>query len=483
MKINLSTRLPSFTIQPWLLFVMFFAGALIFFARSYTNYFVCDDYEILGRVDLVRAQQYFTKSWGYGNEYRPLLVYSYAIDQALSGTNPIGYHLTNTALHIANALLVGVLARLCQVSAAGAFLAGIIFLLNPVTHESVIWIAGRPVILSALFVFISTCSFLRAMQSRNPYAWWAAMYAGFIASLLIYEGSVVLPLLVGFLSWLLPKPQRHRDTVHLGVLGFLLVAYAGAWNWFFGFHITRFPVESSLWGAAGSLGKGIVRALHGSMRPMVAPVYVGILAAILQQPKGRTLVQLSLGWFFLSYLPFFIVRGYADRFIYLSSAGAALVLASGIVALYRSRFRALGLFLAVSLPAFYAIGMQNRITMWKEAGAIAFRIPREIRALAPSLKTGTTLVVLNVPNTYKHALVYLSGLERAVALQYPCVQFQLKRQLDGQILETTNIFEYSDGHIRNVNLSRAPKRTCFTGPRLSWIGEIIHQRVVEKPVF
>jgi hypothetical protein len=91
--------------------------------------------------------------------------------------------------------------------------------------------------------------------------------------------------------------------------------------------------------------------------------------------------------------------------------------------------------------------------------------------------------VLNVPNTYKHALVYLSGLERAVALQYPCVQFQLKRQLDGQILETTNIFEYSDGHIRNVNLSRAPKRTCFTGPRLSWIGEIIHQRVVEKPVF
>ncbi len=462
---------------------MFFAGALTFFATSYTNYFVCDDYEILGRVDLVRAQQYFTKSWGYGNEYRPLLVYSYAITQALSGNNPIGYHLTNTALHTANALLVGTLARLCEVSAAGAFLAGIIFLLNPVTHESVIWIAGRPVILSALVVFISTCSFLRAMQSRNPYLWWAAMYAGFIASLFIYEGAVVLPLLVGFFFWLLPKPQRHRGTVHLGILGFLLVAYAGPWNWFFGFHITRFPVESSVWGAAGSLGKGIVRALHGSMRLMVAPVYVGILAAVLRQPKGRTLVQLSLGWFFISYLPFFIVRGYADRFIYLSSAGTALVLASGIVALYRSKFRTLGLFLALSLPAFYAIGMQNRITMWKEAGAIAFRIPREIRALAPSLKAGTTLLVLNVPNTYKHALVYLSGLERAVALQYPGVQFQLKRQLNGQIPELTNLFEYSDGHIREVNLSRAPKRICFTGPRLSCIGEITHQRVVEMPVF
>jgi len=46
--------------------------------------------------------------------------------------------LTNTALHTADALLVGLLARQCQVSPAGAFLASIIFLLNPVGHESVI---------------------------------------------------------------------------------------------------------------------------------------------------------------------------------------------------------------------------------------------------------------------------------------------------------------------------------------------------------
>jgi hypothetical protein len=448
MKINLPARLRSLTIRSWLPFVMFLAGSFLFFARSYPNYFVCDDYEFLGRIDLSRARTYFTKSWGYGNEYRPLLVYSYAIDQALSGNNPIGYHLTNTALHTADALLVGLLARLCQVSAAGAFLASVIFLLNPVAHESVIWIAGRPVILSAFFVLTSTCSFLRAMQSRNPHVWWAAMYAGSIASLLTYEGSVVLPLLVGFLFLRLPKPHPYRCKVHLGILLFVLLAYAGAWNWFFGFHITRFPVESSMWGAAGSLGEGLIRTLHGSLRPMVAPVYVGILAAVLQQPKGRKLAQLSLGWFFVSYLPFFIVRGYADRFAYLSSAGTALVLASGIVTLYHSKFKALGLLLAIGLPAFYAIGMQHRITMWKEAGSIALRIPREIKALAPDLKPGTTLVVLNVPNTYKHALVYLTGLERAIALQYPGVQFQLRRQLNGQTPETATVVEYSNGHIR-----------------------------------
>jgi hypothetical protein len=452
MKINLPTRFPSLKIRPWLPFVLFLAASFLFFARSYTNYFVCDDYEFLGRVDLSRARTYFTKSWGYGSEYRPLLVYSYAIDQSLNGDNPIGYHLTNTALHTADALLVGLLARLCHISAAGAFLASIIFLLNPVGHESVIWIAGRPVILSALFVLTSTCSFLKATQSTNPNAWWAAMYASFIASLLIYESSVVLPLLVWLLFQLLPNRHRHAATVHLGILLFVLGVYVGGWNWLFGFHITRFPVASSVWGAVGSLGKGIVQTLHGSLRPMIAPVYVGILAAVLRRPRGRKLAQLSLGWFLLSYLPFFIVRGYADRFAYFSSAGTALVLASGIVALYQSKFKTLGLLLAIGLPAFYAIGMQHRITMWKEAGAIAFRIPREIKALAPNLKPGTTLVVLNVPNTYKHALVYLTGLERAIALQHPGVQFQLKRQLKEQTPETATVVEYSNGHIRELNL-------------------------------
>jgi len=284
------------------------------------------------------------------------------------------------------------------------------------------------------------------------------MYAGFLASLLIYEGAVVLPLLAGLLFWRLSKARPRQAILHLGILVFVLLAYVSAWNWFFGFHITRFPVESSVWGATGSFRQVIVKTLHGSLRPMVAPVYVGVLAVVLQRPRGRKLAQLSLGWSFLGYLPFFIVRGYADRFAYLSSAGTALALASGIVAIYRSRFKSLGLLLAIGLPAFYAIGMQHRIAMWKEAGAIAFRIPREIKALAPNPKPGSTLVLLNVPKTYKHALVYLTGLERAVTLQYPGVQFQLKRQLIGQTPEKAIIVEYSNGHMRGANLSR--KQEC-----------------------
>jgi len=65
--------------------------ALLFFARSFTNYFVSDDYQFLGRISFAGARLYLGQSWGYGNEYRPLLAYSYALDSLLSGTNPIGY--------------------------------------------------------------------------------------------------------------------------------------------------------------------------------------------------------------------------------------------------------------------------------------------------------------------------------------------------------------------------------------------------------
>lgn len=402
-------------------------------------------------MDVGGARQYFTRTWGYGNEYRPLLVYSYTLDGALSGFNPIGYHLTNTALHTANALLVGLLAEACGVPAAAALIVSLIFLLNPVAHESVLWIAGRPVVLSAFFVLLSAYSFLKAAQpGHGAWKWRVAMYMGFVVGLLAYEGAAVLPLLVGLLVVLVPGPHPRRCFVHVAILFLVLVAYVLAWNWFFGFRITRFPVESSILGAVRSLGNAITQSLHGSLRPIIAPVYVVIIAAVLRQQEGRKLALLSLGWFVIGYLPFFIVRGYADRFAYLSSVGTALLLASGLLSLCQSRFKILGLAMAAGLLAFYAIGMQNRITTWKEAGAIAFQIPREIKSLMPRLQPGITLVVLNVPDMHARAYVYLTGIERAIALQYPGVTFQVTRQLDRQT-PAGPVFDYSNGHIREIS--------------------------------
>src|SRR5438128_8142081 len=90
--------------------------SLVFFARSFSSYFVCDDFQFLGRVNFSNAGAYFTKSWGYGNEYRPFLPYTYAFDAFISGGNPHGYHITNTLLHLANGVLIAKLAVMIGLS-------------------------------------------------------------------------------------------------------------------------------------------------------------------------------------------------------------------------------------------------------------------------------------------------------------------------------------------------------------------------------
>src|SRR5262245_44550260 len=156
------------------------AFALLFFARSFSSYFVCDDYQFLDRINFSNAAEYLTKSWGYGNEYRPFLPYTYAWDAYFSGANPVGYHLTNTLLHTASSVIIAGLAVLLGLSRRTAALAGLIYLLNPVSHEAVLWIAGRPVVLSTFLVLACCYLFLTTLQRQNPSVWrWIAVYVLF----------------------------------------------------------------------------------------------------------------------------------------------------------------------------------------------------------------------------------------------------------------------------------------------------------------
>src|SRR6266568_101906 len=65
--------------------------SLVFFARSFSSYFVCDDFQFLGRVNFSNAGAYLTKTWGYGNEYRPFLPYTYALDRVVRRNSSLGW--------------------------------------------------------------------------------------------------------------------------------------------------------------------------------------------------------------------------------------------------------------------------------------------------------------------------------------------------------------------------------------------------------
>ena len=107
--------------------------------------------------------------------WQPLTWISYALDYALWGMDPFGYHLTNVILHGANAVLVMLLvARLFFVArqrgSIGAYprermlitagITGLLFGIHPLHVESVAWLGERKDVLYAFFYLLALLSYL-----------------------------------------------------------------------------------------------------------------------------------------------------------------------------------------------------------------------------------------------------------------------------------------------------------------------------------
>jgi hypothetical protein len=112
---------------------------------------------------LRNAGRIFREPYGFAGEatlggpYRPVVTLSYALNYAVHGRWPPGYHLVNVALHVLASLLVLTLARRLVAAAASgqaprlACLAALLFAVHPAHVEAVATIAGRNELLAACF--------------------------------------------------------------------------------------------------------------------------------------------------------------------------------------------------------------------------------------------------------------------------------------------------------------------------------------------
>ncbi len=133
--------------------------------------------------------------------WQPLTWISFRIDHALWGANPQGYHLTSALIHSLNAFLVtllfGALIRAARTDAreggyAGALIAGLMFASHPALVESVAWISGRKVLLSAALWLGSALIYLKYTGRRNPFLYLASL-ASFALALMSQPMAATLP--------------------------------------------------------------------------------------------------------------------------------------------------------------------------------------------------------------------------------------------------------------------------------------------------
>ncbi len=326
---------------------------------------------------LVRPS-WWTEERGHG--WRPLTTLTFALDHALHGLDPVGYHVVNVLLHAGVSVLV--FAVFWRIAAPlPAAIAALLFAAHPVHTEAVASVVGRAELLAAAGFFLAWLLFARAdARARGAPTLEVLGVATFFAALLAKENAVaLLPVLVvadlvqpGANALPLQTLRRHRaryaalavatlvfvwlrhlvlgsDTVPISVLDNPLVALppftreltaikvAGIYGW-------RLLVP---WRLAADYSYRQIPPVTSVLDPtfLAAVVVVTAVPVLAWWSRRRApaaalgLALLVLTFAMVSNVAFLIGTIMAERLIYLPSAGFFLALGVALERVTRERGR------------------------------------------------------------------------------------------------------------------------------------------------
>ena len=215
-----------------LLALLAFAGSL---GHGFTNWdddMVVTKNVLIRRLDAGSLREMFTPTSIFVGNWAPVTILSYAIDHALWGLRPAGYHLTNMLLHAVTAGLLFLL--LCPLLGRGdpdegalpAAIAAALFALHPVQVESVAWVAERKNVLGMALLLAAFLAWRRATRGTLRVLSYAAFLLLMAASLLAKAQAVILPPLLVLHEWI-ERPRTGEGTFPLAKrLVLLLPAFA-----------------------------------------------------------------------------------------------------------------------------------------------------------------------------------------------------------------------------------------------------------------
>ncbi len=305
--------------------------------------------------------------------YRPMTYVSFAIDRAIWGLNPVGFNITNLALHILVVLLFyQVIATIFKKDRL-ALAAALIFSLHPVAGETINFHSGgRNTLLCAAFILLSL--FYYAKEKRIT----AAIL--FTGALFSKEFGLLLPAILFIYDWFIKKEKPRL----LSYLPFLIPIALY-------FTLRSFAIEKanllksinlteSLWISPYLLIKYLVHMVYPFSLSVLYDVstniiyaslsLVGVLALIFTayyfRKQGE--VIFSISWYLLFLLPVINIvllkaaSQMADRYAYFSLMGFALALAFII---NKSGEKATIVILLIICGAYAAVDI-TRNNYWKD---------------------------------------------------------------------------------------------------------------------
>ncbi len=362
--------------RAWILAVVVVSVGL--YATTLRHGFAYDDYPIVVENRLVQSLDRLpilvaSPEWRGIDHlmYRPLTGVTYALNHAMSGLSPWSYHATNVVLHaLASALLLLVALRLgLGPIAAGA--AALLFAVHPIHVEAVANVVGRKDLLATVFALAMLLLHRRASLRGGLSLAWPVL--AFAATMLSKEVGVVGVGVVALHDLSLPRPDA-TSVPRLRRIA-LYAAYAAALGGYL-------ALRSAVIGGAGgptSLSDNVIAHVDPSVRVMTAFAVIGHGLAVQLLPLGQSpdwsfdaipivaspfdprflgtaaalgawlaagvalrrrapVVLVGLAWYLGTLLPvsnLLFATGvvFAERLLYLPSAGLALAVAAALWAI------------------------------------------------------------------------------------------------------------------------------------------------------
>jgi len=205
--------------HPWLPALL----GLLCFVSSLGNGYAYDDRALVLDNPRVRSltawRDIWLADWWYSTRvdspayarrdrlYRPLTLFSFALNHAVHGLPPLGFHLVNVLLHAGVCVAVWHFARRLTGDAAAASVAATLFAVHPVHVEAVANVVGRAELLAALFLLLGLLALCPGAGRPRP---GHALLAGlaFLAALLSKETAVCYPAIALLVLSAVHRAQR-----------------------------------------------------------------------------------------------------------------------------------------------------------------------------------------------------------------------------------------------------------------------------------
>ena len=277
----------------------------------------------------------------YYLNYSPLHLFSYMLDHAIAGLNAYAFHLSSNLWAGIVASFVYLVGLALTRHRLTAIAAAILFVVHPVHVEAVAWISSRKDLVATAFVLPAFLAYLK-YRKRGAFGWYLTSLLLFLLALLGKLSVVTFPAVLLIFDLFIerrPVKQSIIDKLPFAFLGAVVALAVQHAQPVTGTHPDISGRAASflqaIWLLAGFGNYVLYRVSPANGTGLTQVAGALFLLALFMLPlllrKRYPLVTLLIYWILFTYLPTQVLAfsyPVADRYLFLPSVGAVILIAS-----------------------------------------------------------------------------------------------------------------------------------------------------------